>query len=963
MERHKRTSASAHKNDLFGLPAPSSERRGPVKTGSEEARAWTGTKGTRPAQATGGRSDGKASVPSGLTWFAGIDDTAEDTPVRTYESYRQQHVLQTPSPAHGLRTETALGDSFGHNTEKEPVIMDAEQETEMETRMMEVKLQSLRSQLEMQRQTSAKLAKMCKENKEEYETCVQRMAAEAESQRIRAHVVEQELLKRIEALESAHHGKGAPKDKQEKSKYVSIHGFSSGNNRREAMRKEEYQEYLENDVARLKHKVADLTTKLSKANVKGVKAETQLEKARSEHRDAMNSMRQTQVELHDRIEDKDMLIQALRNESNTRIWGVDKIREQHRDLELDRARLQQECEQLRVAVTQHELDNAKLTEELQHVKHISKELESSNATLKARFEAEQKGACKELEDSIATLKAHLEAEKKRVQQVESCLVDARKGDNELLHENRLLSSRLATITFQYEELERAVKEMHSRFTEEEEREHKKMQMQHSENRSRIQTLESQLQASQVELKRTKTLLQAEVDTLKAKNSMIEETKASEQADSSRMRDALKTEIVLLHDQHRIELEERDRAHKIELEERDRAHRIELAEKDRGHKIELDERHRERERERLQENDQHRQQLENMKEDTRQMRADHEALLRKMQNAHEEGERKLRLAQEEISVARSEKELTAVRMSQVDGDHAVKMVGLQQEHHKRVDDLVAQVASRDARIHELNNEIRSLNEALQETKQHAVSVQAKSERHRQKAEDLQSKLSLEQESKTALQDASEAGRQRQQDLEAKLRLSEGQRSTLELSVLQMTKTISALSGQMNELEKRKNAESERASSLEVKLSLETDARLRAEELAVEAVRWKDERGQGSLETNEQTQSPQHEAGSEIMSLRKMVLHLESRIAEKSDSTEQREKEKLAVLQEQLSSYQEQAKQWEVLRHQLCTRVAQLEGTHIATSTRYIVTIISVQFKNVKRSIHNSASMYSDSSKTR
>jgi len=37
-----------------------------------------------------------------------------------------------------------------------------------------------------------------------------------------------------------------------------------------------------------------------------------------------------------------------------------------------------------------------------------------------------------------------------------------------------------------------------------------------------------------------------------------------------------------------------------------------------------------------------------------------------------------------------------------------------------------------------------------------------------------------------------------------------------------------------------------------------------------------------------------------------------------------KEELGVMERQLATYQEQAKQWEKLRQQLCTRIAQLEG---------------------------------------
>jgi hypothetical protein len=60
------------------------------------------------------------------------------------------------------------------------------------------------------------------------------------------------------------------------------------------------------------------------------------------------------LELQNRLENKDTLIQALRNESDTRIWGVDKICAQYRDIELDRSMphgFQQECKKLKVAAT------------------------------------------------------------------------------------------------------------------------------------------------------------------------------------------------------------------------------------------------------------------------------------------------------------------------------------------------------------------------------------------------------------------------------------------------------------------------------------------------------------------------------------------------------------------------------------------------------------------------------------
>jgi DNA repair exonuclease SbcCD ATPase subunit len=295
----------------------------------------------------------------------------EETPVRSYESYSklQQHATEELGEA----AQSLLG--AGEHGE------GAALEQEMEERLSSGRLQSLQCQLEVQRQTSAKLAKMCKENKEEYEACVQRLAEESEAERLRAHAVEQELHKRIHTLESAGRGRG----------YVSIHGFSAGTAKREAEKKEEYLDHLETDTARLKQKVADLTAKLSKANVRGVKAETQLEKSRSEHRAALDSMRQAQVELQNRLEDKDTLIQALRNEAETRVWGVDKIREQYRGLELDRARLQGEVEELKVGAAQHEGELAQAQAQLHKLQHAGAELEEKNATLRRQVRGRPPG--------------------------------------------------------------------------------------------------------------------------------------------------------------------------------------------------------------------------------------------------------------------------------------------------------------------------------------------------------------------------------------------------------------------------------------------------------------------------------------------------------------------------------------------------------------------------------------------
>jgi len=336
---------------------------------------------------------------TGRAWWGRPDD--EETPVRSYESYSRlqkhateelgeaaQNLLGAGDSGPAERAPGASGRSTSAGGERQVQSRavlglawedgsDGGPLQEMEERLASGRLQSLQCQLEVQRQTSAKLAKMCKDNKEEYEACVQRMAEESQAERLRACAVEQELNKRIHALESVGGKRG----------YVSIHGFSAGTVRREAEKKEEYVDHLETDTARLKQKVADLTAKLSKANVRGVKAETQLDKARSEHRAALDSMRQAQVELQNRLEDKDTLIQALRNEADTRVWGVDKIREQYRGLELDRARLQGEVEELKVRAAQNEADLAQVQAQLQTQQRKSEELEEKNATLKRQVQA------------------------------------------------------------------------------------------------------------------------------------------------------------------------------------------------------------------------------------------------------------------------------------------------------------------------------------------------------------------------------------------------------------------------------------------------------------------------------------------------------------------------------------------------------------------------------------------------
>ena len=334
---------------------------------------------------------------SGLKWIAGAEDegAADETPVKSYENFQNFMHATTEELGHaahklvgdyeelgqaaknfscGIGGQRVVAENARENYDREMVIA----EQDIEARLMSGRLQSLRCQLEVQRQTSTKLSKMCKQNKEEYERCVKRLTEEGEAERLRAYSAEQELKKRIQVLEQSRDTHSQDKTKPS---YVSIHGFASSK-RREVRKEEEYVGHLETDAARLRQKVADLTSSLSKANVRGVKAEKLLENARTEYRTSLNTMRQAQAELQNGLEDKEILIQALRNESDTRMWGVDKIRAQYHDLELDRARLQRECEQLKVAAAQYELDSAQMQVQFQKLNQDSKELDDRNVNLK-----------------------------------------------------------------------------------------------------------------------------------------------------------------------------------------------------------------------------------------------------------------------------------------------------------------------------------------------------------------------------------------------------------------------------------------------------------------------------------------------------------------------------------------------------------------------------------------------------
>ena len=443
------------------------------------------------------------------------------------------------------------------------------------------------------------------------------------------------------------------------------------------------------------------------------------------------------------------------------------------------------------------------------------------------------------------------------------------------------------------------------------------------------------------LKRTKTLLEAEIETLKTKNSELGQRKWSEDADFSRARAAHAAELALVHERHKSELADRDREHKFELAEKEREHKVENAERERRHRTEVEERNKERERSRAKDNEQHRQQLYKMKEECRQISEEYDGLQRKTHAAledatkkvHDENEkltRKLHVAQDQVANAQrllanaqSDKDL----ISREYEEQSTKLAELSDVHQKHGRELSKQIAERDMRIYELEKTIKRLDDALEETEQKVIWVSAESEansiRSAQIVEDLKATLASSEEKKRFSERACEDTMQKLKQLEAKLRLSDSQRAQLESSVVQMTATISALSGKIEELEKLQKTEAQRASMLDVKLSLETDARMWAEEIALKAVRSKES---SDWEKTHEYDLIGDNIESEKASLREMVVNLESQLAQKRAISEMDSSLKAEILrlEQQLAGYQEKEKHWEVTRQQLCARNAQLEG---------------------------------------
>ena len=188
-------------------------------------------------------------------------------------------------------------------------------------------------------------------------------------------------------------------------------------------------------------------------------------------------------------------MKALRAESEARIQGVDEIREKYVELERKNALMEQDYQQLKLKATQRELYEEDLKAKILDLQQTKDSLEQEAAR-----------TIQELEHRNATLQSHLQEAESRMNEVKALLPTETKQDEDLVHENRLLTNSLTAITAQYEELEREINKRHSKLKEEERLEQQKLQQLQTESRNKIQLVETELHSKELELKRTKTCL-------------------------------------------------------------------------------------------------------------------------------------------------------------------------------------------------------------------------------------------------------------------------------------------------------------------------------------------------------------------------------------------------------------------------------------------------------------------------
>mmetsp|Transcript_52049 Transcript_52049/g.161848 ORF Transcript_52049/g.161848 Transcript_52049/m.161848 type:complete len:754 (-) Transcript_52049:10-2271(-) len=180
----------------------------------------------------------------------------------------------------------------------------------------------------------------------------------------------------------------------------------------------EKNDHLESEIFRLKGKLSDMQTKLSKNNVKCAKLETLLQQARNEHRNTIDSMVKTEAMLRNNVEDKAVLIAAMRRDAEDRMNTIEQLRENVKEAQVEKFKASQELEECKAKQSEDATELSRLRLTVQR--------------FELKLEEQREAKSDERGERVA----------------------------EIMQENSDLKEQIKSITSNYEELENAVRVLH-----------------------------------------------------------------------------------------------------------------------------------------------------------------------------------------------------------------------------------------------------------------------------------------------------------------------------------------------------------------------------------------------------------------------------------------------------------------------------------------------------------------------
>lgn len=359
---------------------------------------------------------------------------SSSTPVRTWEDFQQEEAACAAAETrHEKISQIEKEDSVAQdNTENEEPQFQAKttHALEIKVRMLSGKVRSLESQLEVQRQTSAKLANMCRANQKEHEQALQRAFDQHNAEYQKLHESEAQLIKKVQQMEAAE--RKALKRKIEPWR----------------------EESLENECFRLKEKLSEMQGKISKETLRAVKAEQQLEKHAMDHKAAMQKMKEAQITLSHALEDKESLLYAIRQESGTCSNTLENLREYCRKLEAEKLSVstalhdkEDQNESMRRKAAESEAEIERMRKHIVRLQEVGADLEEKEQENALRVEALEAD-----NQRLQSLAAELDAAKGR----------ARRQAEEQAKSAALLQTQHEAVVAQYAELEEALRSVHAR---------------------------------------------------------------------------------------------------------------------------------------------------------------------------------------------------------------------------------------------------------------------------------------------------------------------------------------------------------------------------------------------------------------------------------------------------------------------------------------------------------------------